>query len=1332
MLIRLRGNWLEAPVSMNLPPNPGTPGARNSRAVVNAPPAIYQVTHSPAVPATNEAVLVTARIDDPDNVAVAQVRYRLDPSTTLNTVTMVDDGTGGDVVAGDGLFSATIPGQAAGVLVAFRVVATDGFAPGATSIFPADAPTRECLVRFGETVPPGNFPVYRLWMTQASFNAWDVRNNLNNTLNDVTFVAGNHRVIYNAGAVYAGSPYIGPSFSTPTGVRCGYAIELPPDDRFLGDSALQLDWPGGHGGENTAIQEQMAYWIADQMNVAFSHRYHIRLSVNGVTDMQRGGVFEAVLQPGGNFLEQWMPGDSDGDFFKIDRAFEFSDAGGLIADPEPQLRVYTTTDPATGVLKKKLEKYRWYWLKRSFDSGHDYTNLLALADALNHSNVDAYTRNTEALADVEQWMGIFAVEHIINNFDSWGHDIGKNMYMFFPRNGRAQIYMFDLDWLMLVAAGSYPPASGPLFLSDDPTVTRMYNHPPFRRAYFRAVQNAINNAFVPSKYEPVMDAKYQSLVANGVTLCDGQNLAAPTAVKTWFSVRRTFLVNQLAAVASPFTITSNGGNDFTANSNVVTLTGTAPIEVKGLRVNGAEYLVTWTSVSNWSLRLALPLGATSFAVEPYDVSGRVLSNLTDHIQITSTAPVEAPEGKVVINEIMYDPLVPQAEFVEIFNTSATSTFDLSGWRLNGADYTFPAGSVIDPRGFQVVARDPVGLFTAYGSNTPSAKFFDGQLDRGGETLSLIRPGGGAGQGLVVDTVTYDDDPPWPAGAAGAGYSLQLADPNQDNSRVANWSDGTGWRFYSYSGLPGAVNTNFTLFLASAGSVLVDDLQLVAGTVPATGNNFLQNGGFETGTLDPWAATGSHAGSSVTSEEAYEGTYSLRLTATGPGTTGNLVSQYVAGLDAATTYTISFWYQPSTNGSGLNFRLSTSFRLINPVNYRPSAGSPGLPNFNATVLPPFPPLWINEFLPLNLTGITDNAGDFEPWVEIYNGGSSAVSLAGWHLSDNYTNLTRWAFPADASIGPGQLRLVWLDGESAEGTTTAWHTGFRVSPTIGSLALVFPSNGRATILDYVNYSYLPADHSLGFYPDGQAGPRQGFSVPSPGATNSVSVPPRRVLINEWMAANTTFRQDPTDATYDDWIELYNPEQTPVELTGYSLSDRLTNATGRWLFPAGTTLPARGFLFVWADEDTDQNGVDPSGALHAGFRLSQGGEAIGLFAPDGSVIDSVMFAGQTNNVSQGRWPDGTASIYFMPQPTPGQANTIPNQPTGTRIVGSSLAPNGDLVISWEAEAGKTYRIQFKDDLSETTWSELTEVTGSGAVETQALPRGGVPRRFYRIETR
>ena len=84
---------------------------RNSQYVTNAGPALYEVQHTPAIPAASQAVVVTARVHDPDGVQSLVLNYRLDPATSYTAVTMKDDGTGGDAIAGDGVFSATIPGQ---------------------------------------------------------------------------------------------------------------------------------------------------------------------------------------------------------------------------------------------------------------------------------------------------------------------------------------------------------------------------------------------------------------------------------------------------------------------------------------------------------------------------------------------------------------------------------------------------------------------------------------------------------------------------------------------------------------------------------------------------------------------------------------------------------------------------------------------------------------------------------------------------------------------------------------------------------------------------------------------------------------------------------------------------------------------------------------------------------------------------------------------------------------------------------------------------------------------------------------------------------------------
>ena len=107
--------------------------------------------------------------------------------------------------------------------------------------------------------------------------------------------------------------------------------------------------------------------------------------------------------------------------------------------------------------------------------------------------------------------------------------------------------------------------------------------------------------------------------------------------------------------------------------------------------------------------------------------------------------------------------------------------------------------------------------------------------------------------------------------------------------------------------------------------------------------------------------------------------------------------------------------------------------------------------------------------------------------------------------------------------------------------------------------------------------------------------------------------------------------------------------MDLGGFFLTDNLTNKfqfeipnNGRYVIPPG------GFLLVWADGETGQNSTNRAD-LHASFNLRAAGEAIGLFAADGTPIDAVTFGQQTNNVSMGRSPDGSNPIVFLSQPSP-----------------------------------------------------------------------------------
>jgi hypothetical protein len=149
--------------------------------------------------------------------------------------------------------------------------------------------------------------------------------------------------------------------------------------------------------------------------------------------------------------------------------------------------------------------------------------------------------------------------------------------------------------------------------------------------------------------------------------------------------------------------------------------------------------------------------------------------------------------------------VANAQYVELYNNSANTTFDLSGWQFHGLAYTFPAGSSIAPNGFLLLAANREEFAGAYGATNIVFDTFDGTLQPAGETLSLVVPGTNAANGLTVAKVRYASAAPWPAGPNGAGSSLQLLDPRQDNWRAGNWAGNYPPAAFS----PGRTNTVMT-------------------------------------------------------------------------------------------------------------------------------------------------------------------------------------------------------------------------------------------------------------------------------------------------------------------------------------------------------------------------------------------------------------------------------------------------------------------------------------------------------------------------------------------
>lgn len=140
-------------------------------------------------------------------------------------------------------------------------------------------------------------------------------------------------------------------------------------------------------------------------------------------------------------------------------------------------------------------------------------------------------------------------------------------------------------------------------------------------------------------------------------------------------------------------------------------------------------------------------------------------------------------------------------------------------------------------------------------------------------------------------------------------------------------------------------------------------------------------------------------------------------------------------------------------------------------------------------------------------------------------------------------------------------------------------------------------------------------------------------------------KALIINELLASSSD--SDETGSSMD-WIEIFNSSDQDIDLTGYSLTDNKL-APRKWFFPP-IVLPSQEYVLVWA------TGVSryAEGNLSVNFRLSRDGEYLGLFGPDGALIDELIFPPQRRDISYGRHPLDLDEWRFFRRPTPGERNS------------------------------------------------------------------------------
>lgn len=375
------------------------------------------------------------------------------------------------------------------------------------------------------------------------------------------------------------------------------------------------------------------------------------------------------------------------------------------------------------------------------------------------------------------------------------------------------------------------------------------------------------------------------------------------------------------------------------------------------------------------------------------------------------------------------------------------------------------------------------------------------------------------------------------------------------------------------------------------------------------------------------------------------------------------------------------------------------------------------------------LYINEFVADNENGLTDPSGKFEDWVEIYNGGNSSVDIGGLYISETSGHLGMWQIPNtqpdSTTIPPGGHLVLFADNDTEEGVL---HLPFKLSANGEQIVLSQWFNGDTTILDQITFGPQIPDASYGRYPDGEDNWIQMTEV-TPGATNQIPADPiTGIFINEFLTGNDFTIAD-NHGEYDDWIELYNSNDVAVDIGGLYLSDTLGQIL-QWKIPTtqpdSTTIPAKGFLVLWADKDPEQ------GVLHLDFSLGDKNEDIvlsQLIGGQAQIIDQYSYGNQWRDVSSGRYADGANNWEQFNHYTPGASNERDPSVVGKLVINEVLANSTGTVMDEYGEYDDYIEIFNKSDeaidigglwLTDTTSTKSKYRIPSNNPDSTTIPAG------------
>ncbi|MEO5916626.1 MAG: lamin tail domain-containing protein [Luteolibacter sp.] len=806
----------------------GTPGAANTARITNLGPTFSGLSHSPVVPAANQAATVSVTAGDPDNLGAVTLFYAVNGGSFTNTAMTTQ---------GSGRYTAAIPGQAAGAKVQFYVQAADSL--GVTGTAPALGVNSRAIIPWDDgqarltvnSVKPNNI---RIVMTAADTTILHTPTNvMNNDTMGCTVIWNESEAYYDCGTHLHGSER---GRNQPA--RVSFNLRFPTDHLLLGavDSCV-ID----RGGSGNEIMIKRAITHAGGIPGSEDDLCRVIAPQSAQTGSAIFGRQRIVT---GEYLDSAYANGGDGNLFKYELIYYPTTTTGVNGPRgNPQNLKYPEPDNVTSVpltsLGSDKEAYRWHWLISNHEDADDYSGLTTFLTAFGRSSTpDAqYYTDTNAMIDVSEWLRSFAIETLFGVADNYGTGSTHNFYTFRRPSDSRWIFMpYDMDYSFSNGTTSTMFPNGDL--------VKLVSNTANLRMYWAHVYDICQTSF-STAYLTGWAEHYSNFVPEDLT-----------QYMSYVDARRTYALGKLntAIPSVPFAITTPSG---TAPGPTVPIAGDAWVDVAQMRLAGSSLPlnVTWLSSTTWQTNVTIAQGPNPITINAYNSQGVQIG--TSSVTITGNGTiVPADSTNLVISEIMYHPGPPSAaelsagytdpdlfEYVELQNISPTATISLANCQFT-AGLSSPLPSVVLSPGARALVVGNQAAFTLrYGSgfNILGAYQPTTYLSNNGDHIILLNA-----QGQPIRDFSYEEKAPWPDSADGDGFSLVLINPaaNPDHSKPVNWRASV-----ALNGNPGTSDS--TTFSGNAlgddnGDGIVNLLQYaLAGTNPATLPTFTSEAGFLT-------------------------------------------------------------------------------------------------------------------------------------------------------------------------------------------------------------------------------------------------------------------------------------------------------------------------------------------------------------------------------------------------------------------------------------------------------------------------------------------------------